>query len=102
MIPTCAGCGGPALDRLTVRYRYARDVIIPEAADPWYVHGGAPLRSCGSTACGASALLAVMEEVITKVMLAHGRLLKPADLQITGVGHPADFSDIIISPGEES
>lgn len=100
MTPECAGCGGPVIDRLSVQYRYPRDAYLPEAVDPWWVHGGMPLLSCGSLACGAAALLAAIDKHITEIALAMRRLLEPEDFEVLQIGHPADLTYDFMDPGE--
>jgi hypothetical protein len=95
MMPTCPACGEPAPDRLTIRYRYPRPACIPEAADPWHVHGSRSLRTCGSVACGAAALLAVIDEIISDAAIVFGHMLGHEDVHITGVGRPGDFTWIV-------
>ena len=90
MIPVCAGCGGPPLQRLTLTYRYPRDEFEPEAVDPWCVHGSAPMRSCGSPACGAAALLATIDEIITDHAFYLGVLLEREDVHIVHIGAPGE------------
>lgn len=103
MNPLCAGCDGPAVDALTVHYRYPREEFLPEAADPWYVIGATYLLTCGSPACGATALLAALDEVITNAAFAYGRLLDREDLDIIQVGHPEDLTYYALDDdGEES
>ena len=103
MIPSCPGCGiSPALDSLTVHYQYPRAVPIMEAADPWFVFGSSPIRTCGSVSCQAAGLLAVLDEVITDTALTSGRLLDREDVRIVEVGRPEDLTYRFIDPGEAS
>jgi len=96
MTPECPGCGQPAAARLSIRYRYPRAEYLPEAADPWHVQGCSPLWACGSVACEAAGLLAVVDEVITDTAVHHGQLLNPEDVQVLHVGHPGDPAGIAV------
>jgi hypothetical protein len=81
--PRPCQCGQPATERLTVRHRHPRAEFTPEAVDPHYVHGGGGIRSCGSPACEAEALLAFRAEVINYVREFSGRELDDSELETT-------------------
>lgn len=92
----CAGCGGAVLDQLSVCYR--RPGRIVNAAGG-YAYGSASLRTCGSPACGAAAMLAVIEEIIADLATV-GRLVAREDIEIMRVGHLEDFTYHVIDSGE--
>jgi len=68
----CA-CGHEAVLRLFVHYRYPRAEWLPEAVDPYYVHGGAgSIETCGNPQCEADAFLACRERIIDNHVLMPG------------------------------
>lgn len=90
MTVLCPGCGEPASDRLSVRYRYPRASAEPGAWDPCHVVGAAPLRTCGSVSCQAEGLLAVIERVIADAAVLSGHLLAPEDVRIVQAAAPGE------------
>jgi hypothetical protein len=76
----CPPCGEAATARLIIRYRYRRPEPVPEAMDPDYVHGSAPLNSCGSPACEATMMLATRTETVRRVRDLCGYELAEGDL----------------------
>jgi hypothetical protein len=91
MPPPPCQCGEPATERLTVRYRYPRAEPVPEAMDPYYVHGGGGLGTCGSPACEAAAMLAHRAALISIVRKHGGRELAGDEIDITAV-RPQDIT----------
>jgi len=100
MIPVCPGCDGPVQHRLCVQYKYPRNDFLPEAVDPWYVHGSAPLLTCGSPACGAVGLLSVIDRIVTDVAVTLGRLLDPDDVHVLQVAPPGEIVLFVVDDGE--
>lgn len=98
MTPQCPGCGQGATDCLTLSYRYPRAEYLPEAADPWNVQGSSPVRTCGSVACEAAAVLTAVDEIITRTAVNSGHLLNPPDVQILGVAPPGNHGALGLWP----
>lgn len=95
--PDLCACGQPAATTLHVHYKYPRREYLPEACDPWYVHGGGyHLLTCGDPACEASAYLAVREQIIDDMVMLWPPDLQPSDAQLAGVElaihEPGDLS----------
>jgi hypothetical protein len=98
----CPVCHGPVIDSLTVRYLYPRPEPIMEAADPWNVHGTAHLRTCGSLACQAGGLLAVIDDIITDSAITLGHMLESDDIRIIHIGLPGDCTGIAVMDGGDA
>ena len=66
-------CGHDAIFRQHVRYSYPRDEFLPEAVDPWRVHGGGySIRTCGNPECEQVALENCRGQIIDDcVLLPH-------------------------------
>ena len=65
----CA-CGHDAVFRQFVRYSYPRAEHLPEAADPWRIHGGGySIRTCGNPECEPAALETCREQIIDNCVL---------------------------------
>lgn len=79
---SCA-CGRPAVLRLAVHYKYPRAGWLPEAMDPYFVHGGGlGIETCGDPQCEADAFLACREQIVD------GHVLVPSALtaeQVAGL-----------------
>ncbi len=66
-------CGQPAVIKLYVHHRYPRTEYLPEAVDPFYVHGGGwHIETCGNPACEPDALAVCREQIIDFYVLASG------------------------------
>jgi hypothetical protein len=67
--PFCA-CGSPLALRLFIHCRYPRTAYLPEAMDPWYVHGsGYSIEICGDPRCEPDALAACRTQIIDDYVL---------------------------------
>jgi len=66
----CA-CGKPATVKQHIHYKYPRSEWLPEAVDPYYVHGGGrSIETCGSRFCERAALVACREQIIDSHVLS--------------------------------
>lgn len=65
----CA-CGAPATVKLYVHHKYPRAGWLPEAADPWNIHGGGEsIEICEDPRCEPDALLACRVRIIDHSVL---------------------------------
>ena len=69
-------CGQPAILQQSVHYSYPREQYLPEAKDPWSVHGGGYcIRTCSSPQCADAALADCRVRIIDdSVLLPHAWL----------------------------
>lgn len=63
-------CGHDAIFRQIVHYSYPRGEFLPEADDPWRVHGGGySIRTCGNPHCEPVALEVCRGQIIDDCVL---------------------------------
>lgn len=69
-------CGQAADVKQHVRYAYPREEHLPQAGDPWRVHGGGYcIRTCGNEKCTEAALADCRVRIIDdSVLLPHAWL----------------------------
>jgi len=67
---TWCSCGHEAIFKQYVRYKYPRSEWLPDAMDPYYVHGGGrSIETCGNRFCERAALVACREQIIDSHVL---------------------------------